>query len=65
MIDERFWTHRRRSTSIAGIVTAELALLLTGYFYFFRHVWRWDLFAVGMTFVVVKLGLMVWYRFTD
>ena len=64
-IDERFLTHRRRSTSIAGIVAAELALLLFAYRYFVDHVWRWELIAVGAAFGVVKLGLMMWYHLTD
>jgi hypothetical protein len=25
----------------------------------------WDLFAVLATIAVVKVGLMIWYRFTD
>ena len=63
-LDERFFEFRRRSTSIAGIVAAEMALLLFGYQYFANHVVRWDLFAIGAAFVVVKLGLMTWYYLT-
>ena len=65
LLDERFFEFRRRSTSIAGIVTAELALLLFGYRYFFDHVIRWDLFAICATFLAVKLGLMAWYYRTQ
>ena len=65
LLDERFFEHRRRSTSIAGIVTAELALLLFLYRLFVDHVARWDLFAIGITFVVVKLALMTWYYLTE
>jgi len=64
-IDERFWSHRQRSTSIAGIVCAVTSLLLFEYRYFFQHRAEWDLLAVGVIFVVVKLALMVWYRRTD
>lgn len=64
-IDERFLTHRQRSTSIAGIVCAVTALLLFEYRYFFQHRLNWDLLAVGVTFVAVKLVLMVWYYLTD
>jgi hypothetical protein len=61
LVDERFLEYRRRSTSTAGIVTAVLALLLFEYRYFVNHRWSWDLFAVGLTFVVIKLALMAWY----
>ena len=64
LLDERFFEFRRRSTSIAGIVAAELALMLFLYRYFFDHVVRWDLFAIGAAFAVVKLGLMTWYYLT-
>lgn len=65
MIDERFWAHRRRATSIAGISAVVLAMLLFLYRLLFDHVVSWDLFAVGLTSAVVKLSLMIWYRFTD
>jgi hypothetical protein len=64
LLDERFFEFRRRSTSVAGIVSAELALLLFFYRYFFNHVVGWDLFAVGAAFVVVKLALMTWFYLT-
>lgn len=65
LVDERFLTHRLRSTSTAGIVTAVLAILLFAYRFYFDHQWNWDVGAVGVTFVAVKLALMVWYHFTD
>jgi hypothetical protein len=64
LVDERFWSHRRRSTSIAGIVSAVLAILLFEYRYFVNHLWSWDLLAVALAFVVVKLALMIWYYLT-
>ena len=64
-IDERFWTHRRRSTSIAGIVCAVTALVLFEFRYFVQHRAEWDLLAVGLIFVIVKLTLMVWYHLMD
>jgi hypothetical protein len=64
-VDERFLTHRLRSSSTAGILTAMLALLLFAWHYYVDHFWSWDLFVVAVTFVVVKLGLMAWYRSTD
>ena len=65
LLDERFFEHRRRSTSIAGIVAAEAALLLFVYRLYVDHVVRWDLFAIGALFAVVKLGMMAWYYLTD
>lgn len=64
-IDERFWMHRRRSTSMAGIICAVTALVLFEYRYFVQHRAEWDLLAVGLIFVVVKLTLMVWYHLMD
>jgi hypothetical protein len=64
-IDERFLTHRLRSTSIAGVTGGTLAMLLFAYRYYVGHVWSWDLFAVGLTMAVVKVSLMIWYRWTD
>ena len=64
LLDERFFEYRRRSTSIAGIVAAELAVLLFAYRYFIEHVARWDLLAIGVAFLVVKLALMAWYALT-
>lgn len=64
ILDERFFEYRRRSTSIAGIVAAETALVLFIYQYYVHHVVRWDLFAVGAAFLAVKLALMAWYYLT-
>ena len=64
-IDERFLEHRRRSTSTAGIATAMAALLLWAYHYYIDHVARWELFALGLGFVVIKMSLMAWYRIKD
>lgn len=64
LLDERFFEFRRRSTSLAGIAAAELALVLFFYRYYVDHVLRWDLLVVGASFVVVKLGLMTWYYVT-
>jgi hypothetical protein len=63
--DERFLTHRLRSTSLAGVVGGLLAIGLFAYHYYVNDVWRWELFAVATTMVTVKLAAMAWYRFTD
>ncbi len=64
-IDERFLNHRLRSTSLAGIVGGLAAIGLFAYRYYVNHVWSWDLFAVAITIVAVKLAAMTWYRLRD
>ena len=64
-IDERFLMHRLRSTSIGGLSAVVVA---AGFFFhsiLANHVIRWDLFAVIATAAVVKLAVLIWYRFTD
>jgi len=65
LLDERFFAHRRRSTSAAGIVSAVLAIVLFEYRFLRFHVWDWNLLAVGLPFVAIKLALMTWYYLTD
>jgi hypothetical protein len=64
-IDERFLNHRLRSTSLGGIVGTITAVGLFEYRYFHDHLVSWDLLAVALTFVGVKLAVMCWYLFTD
>ena len=64
-VDERFLKHRLRATSTAGITSAALALVLFLYRYYHDHVFRLDLLAVGLVFVVLKYALLFWYRRTD
>ena len=64
-IDERFLMHRLKSTSVAGVVAATVALGLFAYQYYFDHVWRWDLLSVGLTMAAVKWTLMLWFRWKD
>jgi hypothetical protein len=64
-IDERFLTHRLRSTSTAGIVGGVVAMGLFAYRYYIDHIWSSDLLAVGVTIAAVKVALMIWYRLTD
>ncbi len=64
-VDERFLEHRRRSSSLAGITGACLAICLWYYRLVFNHLWSWDLFAVAITIVGVKMCLFAWYRFND
>jgi hypothetical protein len=64
-VDERFLEHRRRSSSVAGIIGGCLAICLWYYRYVFNHIWSWDLFAIAATIVAIKMTMMVWYRLTD
>jgi len=64
-IDERFFDRRRRSTSAAGVIGGVSATLLWGYRYFFDHVFSWDLLAIALVIVGVKMSLMAWYYLTD
>ena len=63
IVDERFLTHRLRSTSVAGICCAVVALGLFEYRLLTSGTQNWDLLLVGVTFVIVKLALMVWFSF--
>jgi len=64
-VDERFLEHRRRSTSVAGLASAFVALGIFEYRVFVKHVVSWDLVAVVGTMAAVKMGMMVWYRVRD
>jgi len=63
--DERFFTHRVKSTSIAGVTGGLVAVGLWAYRHYAQDIWSWDLFAVAATMAVVKLGTMAWFHFTD
>jgi hypothetical protein len=65
LLDERFFTHRQRSTSHAGVAAAVLAVVLFEFRYYVQGVLNWDLLAIGITFVVIKLSLMTFYYLTD
>ncbi len=65
ILDERFFAHRQRSTSIAGVTVVIVSLLAFEYRVVFKHAWSWDLFAVVLGFVVIKMSLMIYYYLTD
>lgn len=65
VIDERFLNHRLKSTSLAGIICAVFAICLFAYRFYVDHFWSWDLLAVGLTFVAVKLAVLAYYLITD
>jgi hypothetical protein len=64
-IDERFFRHRQRSTSIAGLVGAWIAVGLFVFRYFRSGTVNWDLIAVVVAMGAVKLALMTWYFITE
>ncbi len=64
-VDERFLNHRLRSTSLAGIIGALVALGLFAYRFYGKGIWSWDLLAVAVTFVAVKITVMTWYALRD
>lgn len=64
-IDERFLEHRRRSTSLGGMVGGALAGGLFLYRYYHDHFVSWDLFAVLAAIALVKLAAMAWWIRTD
>jgi hypothetical protein len=63
-LDERFFEHRRRSTSIGGMAGALTAGGLFLYRQLIDHALNWDLFAVLVVMASTKIGMMVWYRLT-
>ena len=64
-VDERFLDHRRRSTSFAAMAGALASGGLFEYHLIRQHRYAWELLAVLLAMVVVKLAAMAWFRFTD
>ena len=60
-IDARVVEHRRRSTSIAGMVAGLLALGLFEYDLLFEHVFKWELLSIGLAFALIRLVGMLYY----
>jgi hypothetical protein len=64
-VDERYLERRLRSSSVAGFTASFAAVALFEYRYFNNHIWNWDLLAVALIFVVMKLLMRLWYWFKD
>jgi len=64
-IDERFFRHRQRSTSLGGLAGAWVAAGLLAYRYYANGILSRDLLAVLLTMGAVKLALMAWYFLTE
>lgn len=62
-VDERFLEHRRRSTSMAGMVCLIMTGVLIEYHYFADHFFSWELMSLILIYAVVKFSMMAWYRF--
>ena len=60
-VDERFLTHRLRSTSIAGMAGIVTAWGLFTYRYLAQRRFSADLFAVIAVMALVKLAAMAWF----
>ena len=64
-VDERFLNHRLRSTSLAGIIGGVAASLLFMYRFYVNHFWSWDVLAIALIIVGVKMGMMLYFVLTD
>ena len=64
-LDERFFVHRLRSTSIGGLSAVMVAAGFFFYSILAKHVIRWDMFSIVATAALVKVSLMIWYRLHD
>lgn len=64
-IDERFLTHRLRSTSVGGLSAVLLAAAFFFYHLFTQHIVQWEFFAIVATAAVIKMSLLIWYRTHD
>lgn len=64
-IDERFLNRRLRSTSLAGVIGGVSAILLFAWRFYINHIWSWDVLAIALIIVGVKMGMMAWYFITD
>ena len=65
ILDERYFLHRYKATSHAGIV---MAVLVAAFFLYHRlhdDVFRWDLLIPLLAGAVTKVIAMVHYRRTD
>lgn len=62
-LDERFFTHRLRSTSLGGLAGCFAAFVLFEYHLIRQHVVRWDLASIVLIAAAVKVAAMLWYRF--
>jgi hypothetical protein len=65
MLDERFLTHRLRSTSHAGVACALMVIGWFAYEYYLNGIFRADLASIAAITAGIKVTLMIWYRLKD
>ena len=65
MFDERYFMHRLKSTSLAGVVVAvSIGVWLLIQFYR-DHVFRLDLMIILGIIAIVKVGALLYFRRTN
>jgi hypothetical protein len=65
MLDERFVTHRFKSSRLAEHVGTNMIFVLFTYHTVVNITIRWDLFSVIAAMAVVKICAMLYYRKTN
>lgn len=65
MIDERFITHRLKSTRFSVLIGTVLMFGIFTYDIVKRDTIRWDLFAVMLAMALAKVGAMIYLRRTN
>ena len=65
MLDERYFLHRYKATSHAGVAMAILMGVWFLYNQLAHQVSRWDLLAILAAGAVTKLTAMIYFRKTD
>ena len=65
ILDERYFLHRYKATSHAGVVIAFLVAALFLYNHLHHHVFRWDLLIPLIAGAVTKVIAMAYYRRAD
>ena len=65
IIDERLLDHRRRSSTYGIMAGAVVSGGLFEYELIVHHRIDWELFSVLFAMVLVKLGALAWFHFTN
>jgi hypothetical protein len=50
---------------VAGVIGGVFAILLFAWRFYINHIWSWDILAIALTIVGVKMAMMAWYFITD
>lgn len=65
MPDERFVTHRLKSTRFSVLVGTLVMFGIFNYHLIAHRVIRWDLFGVMLAMALAKVGAMIYLRRTN